>query len=105
MALNRILYAVFVILLASSPALSLYITGLTGAEFDGRGFWQFLWVGPTLSLPISLLAARSFGQKAYLGYWSYLQSFPNSSKTRILLAWATVAVATLIIGFATTISA
>lgn len=105
MALNRILYAVFVILLASTPVLSLYITGLRGSEFDGRGFWQFLWVGPTLSLPISLVAARSFGQKAFLSYWSYLQSFPNSSKIRILLAWTTVVGATLIIGVAAAISA
>lgn len=95
------LYAALVSLLASSPVLSLAISDVVGLKFSESGFWAFLWVGPVLSLPLTLLCARAFGPQAYLSYWAYLQSFPNNSKTVIILSWAGVTGFTLVIGIAT----
>ena len=70
MLLNRTLYFVFVTLLASSLLLSIVISDLSGRALS---LWAFMWVGVSLSLPLSLLGARAFGARAYYGYWAYLE--------------------------------
>ena len=95
MLLNRTLYFVFVTLLASSPLLSIVISYLSGRALS---LWAFMWVGVSLSLPLSLLGARAFGARTYYGYWAYLESFPGNTKARILTAWATMSALTVVGG-------
>lgn len=95
MLLNRVLYFVFVMFLAFSPLLSLYLSDLGGAKVS---MWAFMWVGVGLSLPLSLLGARVFGEQSYYGYWAYLESFPGNSKKRILIAWACMTAIALVLG-------
>lgn len=99
--LNRILYVAFVALLALSPILSLIISDLVGLKSDELNFWPFLWVGPVLSLPLTLLVARAFGPEVYLRYWAYLESFPYNSKAVIMLSWAGIVGFTSVIGIVT----
>lgn len=89
------LYFVFVMLLAFSPVLSVVLSDFAGATVN---LWRFMWVGVGLSLPLSLLGARAFGERAYYGYWAYLESFPGNSKVRILIAWASMTAITLVVG-------
>lgn len=95
MILNRTLYTAFVVLLAFSPILSLVLSDLAGFELS---WWSFMRVGAGLSLPVSLLGARVFGERAYCDYWAYLESFPGNSKTVILMSWASMTAVVLVFG-------
>lgn len=95
MFLNRMLYFVFVMLLAFSPVLSVVISDFAGATVN---MWAFMWVGVGLSLPLSLLGARAFGEQFYCSYWAYLESFPGNSKMRVLIAWASMTAITVVVG-------
>lgn len=96
MILNRLLYAVFVGLLAFSPLLSLTLS-------DDLNWARFLWVGPALSLPVTLAVARLAGRDEYCAYWDYLESFPISSKATTIAAWGAVTVLAAAISFSSTV--
>jgi len=101
MLLNRTLYVVCVAFLAFSPVLSLFLADLLEFNFaQSDPGWKFMWVGVGLSLPVTLLGARAFGEQAYRDYWSYLESFPRNSRKGILAAWGGMTVFTLAIGIA-----
>ena len=85
MQLYRMLYAVFVVLLASSPALSAGISGLLDTPVS---LFKYIWVGVAFSLPVSLMLAKLVGPHSYVGYWSYLESFPGNSRPAVIAAWA-----------------
>lgn len=102
MILNRMLYALFVALLAGSPLLGMFLSDTFLGDLN---FWSFLWVGVALSLPVPLLAARALSRQTYLGYWAYLESFkprnnsaPLNSRKNITIMWAVMTVITLLIG-------
>lgn len=95
MLLNRALYALFVALLATSPIVSV---GLSAIFLGKLSLWSFLWVGVALSLPVTLVAAKAFGEGTYIGYWAYLETFRGNSKTLIITLWATVTAAAVLIG-------
>ena len=97
MLLYRALYAAFVVLLAGSPFLSL---ALANAVNGNPNVWRFIWVGPAISLPLSLLMAKALGQDRYVGYWTYLQSFPKNSKAAIIASWLFVSGLTVLISLA-----
>ena len=84
MQLYRSLYVVFGVLLAGSPVLSGCISGSVDTSVS---LWRYIWVGISLSLPLPLLLARLMGLHHYLGYWSYLESFPGNSKKAIVVIW------------------
>jgi hypothetical protein len=100
MLLNRTLYAATVAMWAFSPVLSIALSDFLGLKFSELDGWEFIWVGPALSLPLSLLVARAFGSRAYFDYWAYLESYPGNTKARILTAWGAVTIFTLVIGVA-----
>ena len=93
----RVLYVAFVALLAGSPFISLVVANVVG---DDLNYWRFIWVGPVVSLPLSLAIAKALGPDRYAGYWAYLQSFPNNSRRAIIASWAIVSGLTLAIGMA-----
>lgn len=97
MLIYRALYAAFVVLLAGSPLFSL---ALANAVDGNLNFWRFIWVGPAISLPLSLSMAKALGHDRYVGYWTYLQSFPNNSKAAIIASWLFVSGLTVLISLA-----
>lgn len=97
MLIYRALYVAFVALLAGSPFLSLVLASVVGGDLN---YWRFIWVGPVISLPLSLAIAKALGPDRYAGYWIYLQSFPNNPKWAIIASWAIVSGLTLAIGMA-----
>ena len=99
MLLNRTLYIAFVTMLALSPVLSIILSDLAGLAFNE---FAFIWVGAGLSLPLSLLGARAFGEQSYRDYWAYLESFPGNTRTGILACWIGVTVLGVIAGIVLT---
>ena len=95
MLIYRALYVTCVALLGGSPVLSLALASAVGGELN---YWRFIWVGPVMSLPLSLAIAKALGPDTYAGYWTYLQSFPYNSKRTIIASWAAVSGLTLAIG-------
>ncbi len=70
------------------PGPGLFLADLLEFDFaQSDPGWKFMWVGVGLSLPVTLLGARAFGEQAYRDYWSYLESFPRNSRKGILAAW------------------
>ena len=96
MLLFRALYALFVVALAASPILSVWLSIELGY---GRAVLRFFWVGPLISLPLPLMIARLSGDDAYRAFWSYLQSYPGNSKRAILTVWSVTVITTMSVGF------
>lgn len=95
MLLNRSLYALFVAMLALSPLLSLKLSEMFSEKLSILGF---LWAGLALSLPVTLVAAKFVGEKAYVDYWAYLESSSGSTQTKITMMWAAATAIAILIG-------
>ncbi len=101
MFIYRALYTLFVLMLATSPVISLLIASLADDAGRHPTMLKFLWVGVGLSLPLPLLIANLGGSQTYAGFWTYLESFPHNSKKVILTSWLLAFGATALIGLLT----
>lgn len=99
-----VFYAIFGALLAFSPLIGAVIGTAVGLPVGFQSALAFMWVGVCSSLPASLGAAKAFGDDKLEAYWLFLQSFRNSSRKRIVIAWACVSVASLLLGVAALLS-
>lgn len=88
----KVPYFVFIVALASSPFIGAIIGTSLSPAGNSLSFLQYLWVGIVLSLPLSLVMARTFGRDNLPAYWRYLESFGNRSRTVITYSWAFAAV-------------
>ena len=90
----KIPYLVFILALVSSPVTGALIRASLSQEDYAAGFLQYLWVGISISLPLSLITARMYGETNLSSYWKYLETFGGHSIAVIAYSW----------GFATVIA-
>ena len=91
-------FAIFVASLASSPILSLYLSGLWGLKPGTGSLLAFAWTGAVISLPISLLSARAFGPDTYGIYVAYLERSGRAKMRVIWAIWVVVSIVLLTYG-------
>jgi len=87
-------FTIFVALLACSPIISLYLSGLWGLKLGTGSLLAFAWAGFATSLPLSLLAAIAFGSNTYATYLAYLE---RSGQVRMQTIWAIWAVVSIVL--------
>jgi len=90
-------FAIFVVSLACSPIISLYLSGLWGLKLGTCSLLAFAWAGAAISLPLSLLCARAFGSGTYGTYVAYLE---RSGRAKMQVIWAIwVVVSTILLAY------
>lgn len=95
---NKIYFSFLVAIMAFSPIFSLILSNYFRIRLSGYSLISFIWVGFSMSLPMSLLLARLGGRGHLLDFWKYLEESSRVKQRTLVMAWAAISVMLVVLG-------
>lgn len=96
--LNSLLYWTMATAIVISPVVGFIVASELKIRPLGTGVFSVVGLLVLLSLPVTLIVARSQGPRRYESYWQHLERRSRMNRTRIVILWFALCVLALGLG-------
>lgn len=96
--LNSMLYWVMATVIVASPVVAFVVAAELNIRPRGAGVFSVIGLLVLLSMPITLMVARSWGPRRYESYWQHLEGRSRMSRKRIKVLWLALCVLAFSLG-------
>lgn len=98
--LNSMLYWVMATVIVISPVVAFIVASELNIRPLGAGVFSVIGLLVLLSMPITLMIARSWGPRRYESYWRHLEGRSRMNRKRIVVLWLAMCILAFSLGIA-----